>query len=92
MFCLRAEDVRADSESRRRVSWAMSASLCSTDVRLYFYQDDGKITLPFRECLEVVLQFAVLLRKVFGVYSSSRHTVSMYGIAIPSAFLVSTQA
>lgn len=49
-------------------------------------QDDSKITLPFRECLGVVLQFAALLRKVSEVYSSSRHTVSMYGIAIPSAF------
>lgn len=49
-------------------------------------QDDSKITLPFRECLEVVLQFAALLRKASAAYSSLRHTVSTYGIAIPSAF------
>ena len=49
-------------------------------------QDDSKITLPFQECLEVVLQFVVLLLQASGVYSSSRHTVSTYGIAIPSAF------
>lgn len=95
LFCLSADEVRADSESRRRVSCAIRASRwselgCQRAVREREREKLIRIYSPCLIALVFVLLFAVLPPMAFAVDWTWRHTENIYGIVfLSSPYMVS---